>query len=362
LQGLLICGHCGKRMTVRYHTRKGILIPEYLCQRDGIEHVGRSCQVIPGQDIDSAVGKLLIETLTPVALEVALSVQQELQLRVAEIDHMHRQQVERARYDAELAKRRYMRVDPDNRLVADSLEAEWNEKLRLLNQAQEDYERQLKANEAGLSEKQKADIAALTNDFPRIWNNPQTPQRERKRMVGLLIEDVTLQGDETVTVHVRFKGGTVTSLNLPRPKSAWELRKTAPEAVAEIDRLLNEHTDLEIARILNAQGIVTGEGNSFDETAVQWVRYTYHLKSRFDRLREKGLLTVIEMAGLLNISPYTVKKWGRHGLLNSYVYNDKHERLFEPPDVHPVKWQGKKISKRKPQQMVCFSSPARGAV
>jgi hypothetical protein len=231
LQGMVICGRCGERMTVRYPSRKGYVVPAYICQREGIEHAERICQSILGASIDAAVGHLLLETLTPIALEVAMSVQLELQARHDEVDRVHHQQIERARYEAELAKRRYMRVDPDNRLVADSLEAEWNEKLRQVNQAQEEYERQAQVTQNELNEQQKAEITALANDFPRLWNSPQTPQRERKRMVRLLIEDVTLRYGEEIAVHVRFKGGPVTTLNLPRPKTASELYATPPDCI-----------------------------------------------------------------------------------------------------------------------------------
>ena len=117
-------------MTVRYHTRKAGLCPTYVCQRDGIEHADCICQNIAGTGIDAAIGPLLVEMLTPLALEVALSVQQELQQRLEEADSLRQQQVERARYEADLAQQRYLQVDPNNRFVADALEADCNDKLR----------------------------------------------------------------------------------------------------------------------------------------------------------------------------------------------------------------------------------------
>ena len=125
LQGLVICGRCGNRMTVRYHSRRGRLCAEYVCQREGIQHAEPICQRTPGAGIDEAIGKLLVEAVNPVALEVTLAVQRELQARMDEADRLRHKQVERAQYEADLAQRRYMRVDPDNRLVADSLEADW---------------------------------------------------------------------------------------------------------------------------------------------------------------------------------------------------------------------------------------------
>ena len=133
LQGLVVCGICGSRMTVRYHARQERLVPEYVCQRDGIEHAISICQRVVGDHIDNAVGQLLVESVAPLALEVTLSVQQELQARIEEVDKLRKKQVERARYEADLAQRRYLHVDPANRLVADSLEADWNGKASCVN-------------------------------------------------------------------------------------------------------------------------------------------------------------------------------------------------------------------------------------
>ncbi len=137
LQGLVICGKCGLRMTVRYRHARGTLFPIYMCQRDGIQHGHALCQHITGTSIDNALGALVIDAVSPLALEVSLGVQQELHARLEQADALRRKAVERAQYDVDLARQRFMRVDPNNRLVADSLEADWNEKLRLLNDAQD---------------------------------------------------------------------------------------------------------------------------------------------------------------------------------------------------------------------------------
>jgi len=152
LQGLVVCGVCGSRMTVRYHTRQTKIVPEYVCQRDGADHIVSLCQHVFGEYLDQAVGQLLSDTVTPLALEVTLTVQQEIQARLDEVDRLRKKQVERARYEADLAQRRYLHVDPANRLVADSLEADWNNKLRALNAAQEQYEEQRKNDRAAISE------------------------------------------------------------------------------------------------------------------------------------------------------------------------------------------------------------------
>jgi hypothetical protein len=236
LQGVVLCGVCGRRMTVRYHNRAGRQVPDYMCQKEGISHAEPFCQQVNGEQIDRIVSELLVQTMTPMALDVVLSVQQEVQTRIDEVDRLRRKKVERARYESDLAQRRYMHVDPANRLVADSLEAEWNSRLRALNEAQEEYERLRQADHATVDEAQRARIEALASDFPRLWQDAKTPDRERKRMVRLILEDVTLIKRDQITMHVRFKGGATRSFTLPRPLRAHELRKTSEAVIREIDR------------------------------------------------------------------------------------------------------------------------------
>jgi len=349
LQGLLICGRCGKRMTVRYHSRRGQLFPDYVCQREGIEHAEPVCQHIPGGGIDEAVGNILVEAVTPVTLEVALAVQQELQSRLDEADRLRQQQVERARYEAELARRRYLRVDPDNRLVADSLEADWNDKLRLLAEAQEVCERQRAQDRKLVDDQQRAAVFSLATQFPQLWRDPSTPDRERKRMVRLLLEDVTLIRGDHLTLHLRFKGGAHRTVQLPLPLRSWEQRQTSGQVVAEVDRLLHEHTYPDIAAILNKQGMQSGEGKPFTARIVARIQRSYHLKTRYDRLRDAGMLTLEEMAKLLEINSQRVKIWNRHGLIRAHAYNAKNDCLYEHPGENPPrKAMGVKLSKRRP--------------
>ena len=174
LQGLVLCGVCGRRMTVRYHNYGIHRVPHYVCQKEGIENAKPLCQSVHGEAIDKAIGELLVQTVTPMALDVAMTVQQEIQTRIDEVDRLRRKQVERARYEADLAQRRYRHVDPANRLVADTLEAEWNNKLRALNEAQEEYERLRQSDRIVIDERQRGRISALASDFPRLWRDPKT--------------------------------------------------------------------------------------------------------------------------------------------------------------------------------------------
>ena len=348
LQGLAMCGICGGRMTVRYYRRAGKLVPNYVCQKEGIESGAPICQSISGGQIDEAIGRLLVAAVTPMALEATLSVEQELKSRAEETDNLRSRQVERARYEAELARRRYMQVDPDNRLVADELEAEWNRRLRLQTEAQQEYEQQREHDRAVLDSEQRARILALATDLPRLWCNPSIPDRERKRIARLLIEDVTLTKGKQITAAVRFRGGDTSSLILPPALNAWQMRQTSPKVVAEVDKLLSDHIDSEIAVILNSHGFHSGQGKPFDGRMIANLRRAYGLKSRHERLRAAGMLTIDEIALRLGVHRCTVMHWRAHGLLRAHMYSDKHECLYENPgDQAPTKLQGRKLEQRR---------------
>jgi DNA invertase Pin-like site-specific DNA recombinase len=344
LQGLVLCGICGERMTVRYDHSHGQMKPIYLCQRDGGEKGIALCQTIPGATIDEAIGEFLIEAVSPMALEVTLAVQAEIEAHLEEVDRLHRKQIERARYEAELARRRYTRVDPDNRLVVDELEADWNQKLRAQREAEEDYQKKHEADCHVLDNERRARILSLANNIPQLWRDPKTPTRERKRIVRLLVEDVTLRKGEDLSVQVRFRGGANRTLTLPRPRSAWELRKTSTEVIAEIDRLIDDHSDTEIASLLNEKGMCSGEGKLFHRAIVCRLRHEYDLKSRYERLRESGMLTSSEVAQELNVTAATVNIWRQKGLLRAARYDDRNRYLYEPPGSdRPVKWKQKNL-------------------
>ncbi len=338
LQGLVVCGVCGKTMSVRYKHRGGRLLPQYVCAGPGVQLARHGCQSIPGQSIDDAVAGLLVEAMSPLSLEVSLAVQQELQERLDEADKLRRTQVDRARYEMELARRRYMRVDPDNRFVAASLEADWNLKLKELAAAEEEYQRRREADRKLLDGETRDRILGLPHDFPRLWNDPRTPQRERKRMARLLLDDVTLLRDDGIIAHVRFKGGATRTLKLPRPLRCWESRRTDASVIREIDRLMDEHTFAEIAAILEQRGDRSCCGHSFDGPRIRGLARRHGLKTRFERLRERGLLTVDETAERLGVCTASVKRWRAKGRLNGEKLDDMGQYLYDDP--------GKRSSRR----------------
>jgi DNA invertase Pin-like site-specific DNA recombinase len=331
LQGLVLCGKCGHHLTVSYHRRGGQLSPDYVCSVEAVAHAEPPCQRIPGGGIDAAVGRLLVESVTPLALEVALNVQGEIQSRLAEAERLRQQQVQRAQYEADRAQVRYMRVDPNNRLVADTLERQWNEKLRLLAQAKEECQSQQRLDAWQLSQEQRAKILALASDFPRVWQDAQTTDRERKRMARLLLEDVTLRRDQDITVQVRFKGGATHQLQVPLPKSVTVTRKTNLAFIAELDRLLDEHSEAEVAQRLNERGWRSSTGQPFSLTLVQGLRRAYRLKNRFTRLQERGLLTARQIEDMLGPGTNRAKYWQKAGVLKLVKLNQHYKNLYQRP-------------------------------
>lgn len=352
LQGLAICGKCGRAITIRYHDRHGLRIPDYVCQSQCIEKGVPVCQVIHGEAIDKAIGELLIESVTPLALEVVLQVQREIETRLAEAERLRLQHVQRLQYEADHARLRYMRVDPNNRLVADTLEAQWNEKLRLLAGAKEIAEQQRRLDAIQITDEQKEKIRTLATDFPALWRDPKTSDRDRKRMARLLLEDVTLHRDQDVLVQVRFKGGAARELRLPLPQRSCDRWKTPPPVVAEVDRLLEYHSDAEIARILNERGLKTGVGGRFDGGKIGNLRYYYRLKGRRERLCAQGWLTVQETAAVLECPLTVVNHWHKIGLLTAIRFNSKADLLYQrPPDdvaakirarLQPHRWKSRR--------------------
>jgi DNA invertase Pin-like site-specific DNA recombinase len=349
LQGLVICGNCGRRMTLRYHQRGGRLSANYVCQKQSVEQCYPVCQNTPGGVVDDALSALIVQSISPLALEVALNVQHQLQERLAEADRLRRQYLERAQYEAEQARIRFMRVDPNNRLVADTLEGLWNDKLRQLEQARQEYEKQRESAERTLSQQQKDQILALAEDFPRLWNNPATSDRDRKRMARLILEDVTLKRDQTlITVQVRFKGGATNTLNLPMPPAAWQMRKTKAEIVAEIDHLLECCTDSEIAAELNKKGWRSSGNERFSAWMIYRLRTSHKLLSRTERLRAKGLLNAREIAALVGSKPLLIDYWRQKGLLKGIRLNDKNEYLYERPDPDAIEQIKRRIRVKQP--------------
>ncbi len=348
LQGLVICGVCGRRMTVRYHVVHGHPTPSYTCARRYIQTAQGVCQVIPGGGIDESVGRLVVEAVTPASLDVALQVFEELRLRKAEVDRIRRAELERARVEAEYAQHQYMLVRPENRLVADSLERQWNEKLVRLAKLEEEHAKGSTADDEDLSPEAKQRIQALASDLASVWKDPRTQARDKKRMLRLLIEDVTLKRGEKIQISIRWKGGATTCLEQKLPLSATDLRRTPAAIVEQIRSLAMEQTDAQIAQSLNHRGLRSGTGKPFTRLIVRHIRTAYGIDSLRQHLRLAGWLTPPEMAAQLGVCVSTAKTYAASGVLRALRIDSRGEIFFEPvsgplPRAQP----GKKLRDRQ---------------
>jgi DNA invertase Pin-like site-specific DNA recombinase len=342
LQGLVLCGRCGQRMTVRYVVRQGHPVPDYTCQRRGIETGQSPCQIVRGTGLDDAVAEVVLGAVTPAALDVALEVFDELRARQAEVDRQRRAQVERAREATDLAQRQFLLVRPEHRLVADNLERQWNERLAQLAAAEEEYQRATAAQPAELRAEDRARIHTLASDLPRVWRDPRTPMRERKRMLRLLVEDVTLTRERAIQIQIRWKGGATTTLERPLPRTAPDLRRTPAAIVEQVRALATEQTDQQIARTLNGRWLRSGTGQPFTRRLVRSLRAAYAVPSLVAHLRGAGWRTAAEIAGQLHVHPTTAKRFAREGVLHAVRADDRGELLFALPtgplpQAHPGK-------------------------
>ena len=346
LQGLVVCGRCGRRMTVRYHSRHGAQIPEYMCQNDGIRTARPICQHLPGDIIDSAVSDLILASLTPAAIEVTLAVSDELTAQAERADQLRRAHVQRAEHAADAARHRYLAVDAANRLVADALEADWNTALRALAAARDDY-RKATAAATALDEEQRDKIRALAVDLPRLWNDPGTPMRERKRLIRLLITDVTLtRGQDTITAAIRFPAGRHHALRLPVPLNAWQLRATPAQLTELIGHLLDSCTYAQTAGQLNAAGHTSSDGHPWDGDRVAKLANHHQMPSHDKRLQDRGLLTLGQIAADLDAHPCSIKRWHRLGLITGEQADDRGIFRYHPGQARPASADAENAGKR----------------
>lgn len=351
LQGRAICGRCGRHFRVRYRSTRGKQEAWYVCDR-GHGNLGeRDCQSIAGPPVDEAIGALIAEKMTPAAVELALDIRREIEARQQEADLLRGRAIERAQFEADLAQRRFMLVDPANRLVADTLEAEWNDKLRTLIHVREERERGRQQDQLVLNDAIRQRLLVMTTDFKKLWNDPATANRERKRLLAHIIEDATLikLPEEGVTrIHVRFKGGKTETLTTLNPKSSAQQVKTPPMIVQLVDKLLDDHIYAEIADILNEQefrpggSARPGQGHTrFTALRIAYLVHRYALRSRYNRLRDRGMLTAAEAATRLRIHEATVVHWAEYGMITRHAYN-AHAYLYElppsPPSKHCSRW------------------------
>jgi len=303
LQGIVFCGACGRAMSTRYQKGKG----HYDCSHSRADHVQTlACRSVLAEVVDGPVAKRLLEAVTPEEIAVALAAAEEVAERRGRATRALELRVERGRYEAARAERAFHQCDPDNRLVARSLEQRWEEKLRELAEAEQEFARQ--ANEPLLPA--RTEIEGLARDLPRLWVAPSTSARDRKRLFRALIADVTLTSEpkgKTVRIGIHWRSGATEELVVRRPSPAHVLQRTSAEAVELVKQLGPTHRDAELAHELNRRSLVTGLRRTFDEAAVRWVRFAYQVPS--PPLLAPNELSVRDMAARLGVSEGVVYYW-----------------------------------------------------
>jgi DNA invertase Pin-like site-specific DNA recombinase len=316
LQGLLLCGHCGRRLSPRY-TGHGGIYPIYECTRRQTDtHYSSECARIRANLIDHKISDRILEILQPEQIEIAFRAVKELERRSQAVDQQWRMRIERLEYQAQLAQRRYEEVDPSNRLVAGTLEKRWNDALEELKTAQEELHRSRQQQGLELTEEQKTQLRALALDLPKLWKSQSTSTQDRKRMLRLLLTDITVEmrrSEQKAILHIRWQGGAVEDLSLELPLSIQE-RVRYPEAlISRIGSLAAAMTDAQIAASLNQEGVVSAKGKCFTRKMISWIRYRYDIPAA--SLKGAEELTVNEVADLFGVRPGVVYYWIAHGHL-----------------------------------------------
>ena len=315
LQGVLLCGICGRRLSTRY-TGNGGLYPSYDCNsRSRDAPPLRHCMSLPAKPLDDAIAARLLTAVTPLTIKLALDALTNLEARDKAISAQWHRRIERARYDADLAERRYEEADPSNRLVASTLEKRWNDAMQRMIELEAEiagFERQAMRS---LTSEQKQQILQLGNDFPRLWKAPTTSACDRKRMLRLLISDITIvkgPDPKLLRLQIRWQGGATETIEVrQRPNRADAVRY--PEAlVAKIRALAERHADKEIAVRLNAEGLTSSTSKSFTASMISWIRFKHRIPGPS---RLPGTLTVSEVRARYGVSMHVVYYWIARGIV-----------------------------------------------
>src|SRR5260370_18587278 len=309
-------------MSIRYQRNGSLLM--YECHQIHAQLAGKTCKTMRADRIDEAVVHCFLEAIQPAHLEVALSALDQLEERAWQVKRQWQRQMERGQYEADLACRRYRAVDPENRLVARSLEREWNEKLAQVEQLQREYAIVPKQAALSLSATQREQIRKLADHLPALWHAQRTTFAERKQLLRWLIKDVALsKRGNVIDVAIRWQTEALTHLAIPRHKKSWEMRQTNQQVVSRVRELAPTHTDTQIAIALNEEGEVAGMGGTFTASKGEWIRDAYSIpldcperpSASATGQRGDGRYSAKAAAELLNVDVSTIAQWCKEGKL-----------------------------------------------
>ena len=305
-QGIIACGSCGGRIGTRYHTGGHA---SYECMRHRDAARTGTCRSISAATVDTAVARLLLTSLTGEQINLAINAAEQVADRHSRAHRAAELALEHARYEAARAERAFEQVDPDNRLVARTLEARWETKLAALTEAETALAtaRQTRAPLPGRDE-----LLRLAADLPRLWDDPATSAKDRKRLLRTVIADITLLPDQDgqVRIGVRWHTGATDLITTQRRGPD----RTPPEAVALARQFGHVMTDQQLAAELNAAGHRTGKNHPYDIKAVRWIRHAYQIRAPRTQPLSDGEITVKQAAARLGITADAVYYWISNGL------------------------------------------------
>ena len=319
LQGLVTCGHCGRRLHVHYRGRNSA--PGYHCAgKDIVDGRGQYCLNVGGMLIEQAVANAFLEAITPAAIEATrLSVEQ-LQSNHDAALSQWRLEVERTRYEAERAERRYRTVEPENRLVARGLETEWENRLRDLATAEMELRRREQQRPSAISPEQLQAIQRLGSDIRQVWSAPTTTDRDRKELLRTLLEEVVLnlkRAEGHAHLTLRWRGGAITTLDVEVPKFRPMGPRTDEDTISLLRRLAALYPDEVIAGIFNRQGRQTATGERFTANQVGSLR-RYRNIPRFQPPAEAPsgeLVSIRKAAQILGMNTSSIHRWLADGFM-----------------------------------------------
>ncbi len=316
LQGLLVCGICGRRISIRYKVNKAI-VPTYECngrKRQGL--TGSCCFSFRANLIDPIIEQKVIQILTPDNVTIALSAMAEIEKRNSSLNRQWEMNIQRCQYHADIAQRRFEQVDPANRLVAASLEKTWNLELEKLALAKSEYEQQQIKTDTEFPPHKRAQIASLAKEIPTLWNKT-TNLKDKKRIVRLLISDITVaktSQKKTISLNIRWQAGPLEKVHVKMPPNAADKVRYPQATVEKVRSLTLEYgDDKKTVAILNEQGILSATGKSFTRDMIQWIRFKHKMKMPI--LKSDNEYTVDQFRTMFNVSRHMVYYW----INNKYV-------------------------------------------
>jgi DNA invertase Pin-like site-specific DNA recombinase len=320
LQGLVICGRCGRRMTVSYSKEN---YRRYECRRATTYYAEPLCQGFSVKHLDPAVTEVFFEAIKPAHLETVLAALAKMEQERQTLDRNWQLRLERARYQVDRARRQYDAIEPENRLVARELETRWNDELQALTQLEQEYARVQNRELAPLSEEEQRAVRCLSENLPAVWNATTTTAVDRKRLLRLVITEVCVTVDSqarSAEYAILWNGGVTTSHRVEMPPIGWHAL-TEPEVVERVRQLAPTIPDHQIAAHLNADGIRTKTDKEWTFRRVTSLRKTYDiptgcpLNTRHTHTRGDGLVSTTAAARMLKVSPSLIQFWITHGVL-----------------------------------------------